>query len=49
MYYDIKKMCRKSSPAGEGSGEGPVVIERGASCCGGGAAHSFIFIDRMTE
>ena len=36
-------------PAGEGSGEGPVVVERGASCCGGGAAHSFIFIDRMTE
>ncbi len=29
-------------PAGEGSGEGPVVVERGA-------AHSFIFIDRMTE
>ena len=24
MYYDIKKMCRKSSPSGEGKGEGPL-------------------------
>ena len=29
-------------PTGEGTGEGPVVA-------GGGDAHSFIFIDRMTE
>jgi len=29
-------------PTGEGTGEGPVVA-------GGGATHSFIFIDRMTE
>ena len=27
MYYDIKKMCRKSSPAGEGLGEGPLSYE----------------------
>ena len=27
MYYDIKKMCRKSSPMGEGTGEGPAGVE----------------------
>ena len=25
MCYDIKKMCRKSSPFGEGKGEGPTL------------------------
>ena len=24
MCYNVKKMCRKSSPAGEGLGEGPL-------------------------
>ena len=24
MCYNVKKMCRKSSPAGEGMGEGPL-------------------------
>ena len=24
MYYNVKKMCIKSSPLGEGKGEGPV-------------------------
>ena len=24
MCYNVKKMCRKSSPSGEGKGEGPL-------------------------
>jgi len=35
-------------PAGEGSGEGPVVVERGASCCRG-RGHSFLYIYRQND
>ena len=30
MCYNVKKMCRKSSPSGEGTGEGPLTY-RGIS------------------
>ena len=35
-------------PAGEGSGEGPVVVERGASCCWG-RGRSFLYIYRQND
>jgi len=35
-------------PAGEGSGEGPVVVERGASCCRG-RGRSFLYIYRQND
>ena len=35
-------------PAGEGTGEGPVVVERGASCCGG-RGRSFLYIYRQND
>ena len=31
MCYNVKKMCRKSSPSGEGTGEGPAGEGGGAS------------------
>ena len=35
MCYNVKKMCRKSSPTGEGTGEGPLVAVGWFSCCSG--------------
>ena len=31
MCYNVKKMCRKSSPLGEGKGEGPAGVRGEAS------------------
>ena len=31
MCYNVKKMCRKSSPSGEGKGEGPAGEGGGAT------------------
>ena len=35
MCYNVKKMCRKSSPTGEGPGEGPAGVECEPSRFGG--------------